>query len=151
MRVTEDTESEITLFIEEKEERCLLTSEARSAAVLDSGSSSTVSGTQWMQCYLDSLPSDKLSQIRKYEGRKVFKFGGKETKKSVEIVEIPCLIAGKTVTIRTDAVDSDIPLLLSKDDMKKAKVTLDLENDKAITRSRQQSLKMLCLCGLDQV
>ena len=122
MSVTEDTESEITLFIEEREERCLLTSEC----------SSTVSGTQWMKCYLDSLPSDKVSQIRRFEGRKVFKFGGGEIKKSVEIVEIPCLIAGKTVTIRTDVVDSDIPLLLSKDAVKKAKVKLDLENDKAI-------------------
>ena len=33
--------------------------------------------------------------------------------------------------IRADVVDSDIPLLLSKDSMKKAKIKLDLENDQA--------------------
>ncbi len=51
--------------------------------------------------------------------------------KSKEAVCIPAVMAGQQVRINTDVVDSDIPLLLSKDSMKKARVKLDLEHDAA--------------------
>ena len=51
--------------------------------------------------------------------------------RSKETIEFPCNLAGKSIVIRADVVDSDIPLLLSKDSMKKAKIKLDLENDQA--------------------
>ena len=46
-------------------------------------------------------------------------------------MEIPAFRAGRDVMIRTDVVDSDIPLLLSVKSMKNAKVKLDLEKDTA--------------------
>ena len=62
---------------------------------------------------------------------KIFKFGGGETKQSIESVTFPCVIAGKHVFIKTDVVDSDIPLLLSKSSMKQAQIKLDLLSDTA--------------------
>ena len=110
---------------------CLLTSEARNAAVLDSGCSSNVAGKQWIKCFIDSLSEDKISQINEYRGHKIFKFGGGESKKSLGVIEFPCELAGKEVFIKCNIVDCDLPLLLSKEAMKKACVKLDLENDKA--------------------
>ena len=44
---------------------------------------------------------------------------------------IPAVIAGKQVTINTDVVNSDIPLLLSRMTMKQTGVKMDLEHDRA--------------------
>ena len=47
------------------------------------------------------------------------------------MIKFPCELAGKKIFIKCHIVDSDLPLLLSKDAMKKAHMKLDLENDKA--------------------
>ena len=44
--------------------------------------------------------------------------------------KIPAKISGKSFFITTTIVPSDIPLLLSKASMKKAKVSIDFQNDK---------------------
>ena len=44
---------------------------------------------------------------------------------------LPAQIAGKRVSISTEIVNSNIPLLLSKDAIKKARVKLNLESDAA--------------------
>ena len=44
---------------------------------------------------------------------------------------LPAEIAGRDVMIRTDVVESDIPMLLSRSAMKKASVKLDMEHDRA--------------------
>lgn len=54
------------------------------------------------------------------EGHKIFKFGGGTKLKSVGEYELPVCIVGKPVTVKTDVVDSDIPLLLSRTAMKEA-------------------------------
>lgn len=41
----------------------IFVSESLSAAVLDSGAPSTVSGKTWMNCYIDSLATDKQSDV----------------------------------------------------------------------------------------
>ena len=69
-----------------KTEACLLTSEARNSAMLDSGCTSTVAGKLWIDCYLQSLSNDDLSQVVWEESNKIFKFGGGETKQSMETI-----------------------------------------------------------------
>ena len=81
--------------------------------------------------YVDSLEPSERAKIQQSPGRKIFKFGGGEQLESKSCLSIPAVLAGKTVTIKTDLVDSDIPLLLSKDSMKRARIKLDLENDTA--------------------
>ena len=44
---------------------------------------------------------------------------------------LPAVIAGKEVTIKTDVVESDIPMLLSRQAMKTDGVKIDLESDTA--------------------
>ena len=68
--------------------------------------------------------------MRREPGVKNFQFGGGTTNKLLEVVQFPCRLADRNIFIHTDIVDSDIPLLLSKNSMKEAKIKLDLENDK---------------------
>lgn len=123
-------DEEAVLFTGNKQiETEVLMNEAVGAAILDSACSSTVAGQSWMTCYLDMLDEEKQARVMRSKSDTVFKFGGGKRLKSIEKVTIPCEIAGVKCQITTDVVDSDIPLLLGKPAMKKAKVKLDLEND----------------------
>ena len=97
-------------------------------AVLDCACSSTVCGQQWLKRYLESLSIEDQAKVEKTTGVKVFKFGGGETLTSLGCYKIPAVIADKEVIICTDVVNSDIPLLLSLDAMKKAKIKLFSRN-----------------------
>ena len=61
----------------------------------------------------------------------MFRFGGGEKLKSVASYTVPAVLAGHEVNIKTDVVESGIPLLLSLKSMKKARLKLDVENDSA--------------------
>ena len=137
---------------EKLEEACLFTgnklneiqvllSESINAAVLDSACSSTVAGDKWMQCYVDSLSTQKRDRIIREQSDTIFRFGGGQKLKSKEKVTFPCEIAGVQCKITTDVVDSDIPLLLGKPSMKKAKVVMDLEHDKATIFGKEVDLQ----------
>ena len=107
----------------------VLSTEAQNCAVLDSACSSTVCGKEWLNNYLNSLDSDVMNNVKRSSSDKIFRFGGGTRLPSEGSFILPATLAGKRVDIRTDVVDSDIPLLLSKDAMKKACMKLDLESD----------------------
>ncbi|CAG2236146.1 unnamed protein product [Mytilus edulis] len=86
------------------QEALVLLTESANSAILDSACTSTVAGN--VDEVLFRLP------------RLFYK------EKVVENPSVEC-------EIQADVVTSDIPLLLSKDSMKKAKMKLDLENDSA--------------------
>ena len=60
---------------------------------------------------------------------RTFKFGNGNKLNSLYKVILPCVIADTEVSIITDVVNSDIPLLLSKDAMKRAGTCLNFEDD----------------------
>ena len=110
-----------------QEENCFM-SETIHAAVLDSACSKTVAGRAWKDMYLASL-NDK-ERIKIYPSKNTYyKFGSGEKVTAKERMEIPCIIGGIERTITTDIVDSDIPLLLSKPDMKNMGFKINMEND----------------------
>ena len=63
------------------------------------------------------------------EGVRTFKFSDGNKLNSLYKVTLPCVFADIEVSIVTDVVDSDIPLLLSKDSMKRAATCHNFEND----------------------
>ena len=75
-------------------------------------------------------------------GENVFKFGGGTRLKSMGEYSLPAVIAGKEVILRTDIVESHIPLLLSRTAMKKAAIKMDLENDTASIIGKDVSLNL---------
>jgi hypothetical protein len=106
-----------------------ISEEALRCAVLDSACSSTVCGEKWLQDYLVSLAPETRNKVTSSNSYKVFRFGGGERLRSVGRFVIPANIAGKERQIMTDVVRSDVPLLLSRRAMKRARVKLDLQND----------------------
>ena len=72
----------------------------------------------------------------------MFKFGGETCFKSKGEYSLPAVIAGKEVMIKTDVVESDIPLLLSRTAMKRAAIKMDLENDTATIMGKEVALNL---------
>ena len=125
-----------------KEEIYQLGVDARNCAILDSACSSTVCGQNWMDSYINSLNEVDRKKIKQTTGERTFKFGGGIRLKSRAEYCLPAVIAGKEVTIKTDVVGSDIPLLLSRTAMKRAGVKMDLENDSATIFGKDIALNL---------
>ena len=115
-------------------------------AVLDSACSSTVCGDKWINNYIKSLDSIDKTKVKQKDDHRVFQFGGGTCFKSKSEYSLPAVIAGKEVTIQTDVVDSDIPLLLSRIAMKKAAIKMDFENDTATIMGRGVALNLTSSC-----
>ena len=118
-----------------------LRQETKNAAVLDSGCSSTVCGKLWIEQYLNSLSSYNQTKIIRMEGQKVFRFGRGEQLKSIGCYIIPIFLAGRKLWLKTDVVESDVPLLLSRISMKRAKLQLNTEHDMAYILGRIVKLR----------
>ena len=103
--------------------------ETLGSAVLDNGASSTVCGTKWYKRFLETLRDAEKKKIVKIKGVRTFKFGDGNKLNSLYKVILPCVIADIEVSIITDVVNSDIPLLLSKDAMRRAGTCLNFEDD----------------------
>lgn len=116
--------------------------EANNCAVLDSACSSTVCGATWLESYLDSLGDEERQVVQRKSSTRVFKFGGGTRLQSAGEYILPGYLVGKKVSIKTDVVESDIPLLLSRNAMKNAKVKMDIENDSAEILGENISLNL---------
>ena len=114
------------------------TGESLGAAVLDSSASKTVCGKTWIDCYIESLNDKEKELIKSYNSENIFKFGDGRKVKSLQKVIIPAKIGTENVLIETDVVNEEIPLLLSKETMKKADTEIDFKND-SVKRAKAKS------------
>ena len=120
---TNDDLERFVLFTSVEEEISKFTSEAINSAALDTCCTTTVAGKNWIKIYLDSLPAQVRQQVKgPFTSMKVFKGVNQGTLPAVERYIIPAEIGENAVMIEVDVVDTDIPLLLSKSAMKKAKM-----------------------------
>ena len=108
----------------------VLIGETLNMAILDSGCSKTVCGNTWMNCYLDTLSEEDKKLVKEEKSDTIFKFGDSKTICSMKRMTIPTEIAGKSVNLQTDVISYNLPLLLSKEAMKKANTFIDFANDK---------------------
>ena len=79
--------------------------------------------------------------MKSFKSNTEFRFGDGKSIISEQCVSIPCKIAGVNVNVETDVVKSEIPLLLSKDCMKKAGTKIDFVNDKINIFGKEINLK----------
>ena len=142
-RVNVVEEENVVLFTGyNKQEIQQLGVDAPNCAVLDSACSSTVCGEYWLDSYIHSLDECDRKKVRQTVGEKIFKFGSGTRLKSKGEYHLPATFAGKNVTVITDVVESDIPLLLSRNAMKRAGVKLDLEKDSAKIFGKEVALNL---------
>ena len=107
-------------------------------AILDSACSSKVCGKKWLDGYKDSLDQSDKRNMKQTGSKRMLVFGGG----SDGVFCLPAEIAGKEVRIKTDVVQSDILLLLSRNTMKTAGVKMDLENDSATIFAKEVTLNL---------
>ena len=125
---------EVTLFegdLDHPQKLKSLVAETLCAAVLDCGASKTCCGTTWWNDYAQTLDQCDIDKIEFQPSNKVFQFGGGDRYQSLSTASFPATIGGKPLTIIADIISADIPLLLSKDSLKKAGATIDFTNDTA--------------------
>ncbi len=131
-----DSESEkesvncTVLCSDNKEEMSNFTAETLNMAALDTCCTSSVAGEQWLKIYKNSLPNDMKQNLKgPLESNKQFVFGNQGKLKSKAKYIIPIKIGGVHNQISIDIIKSDIPLLLSKAEMKRLGIALDMKND----------------------
>ena len=98
--------------------------------VLDSGCTKTVCRGKWLTWYIELIPEDDKEQVIERKSGASFRFGDSEEIKTIKSMEMPVKIVGHCPSIKAEVVSRDIPLLLSKNAMKDAKVVNDNVNDK---------------------
>ena len=127
---------------EEKEEKCnlalftkehkpeneILLTESFGCAIIDTACTKTVCGKRWYEEYADQLEQKKKKQIKTGASAKTFRFGDGAKVKSYMKATIPAQIGDTKCSIETEVVDIDLPLLLSKNSLKRAKAVLDMCN-----------------------
>lgn len=137
-----NAEEHITLFAEDDDRRNKLTYETLGSVVLDSGCTATVCGEIWLESYIDALTDKEKLQIEYEDSETSFKFGDGDTVRSKGKAVVPCVLAGRNVNIRTDVVDCNIPLLLSRSAMKRAGIVIDFSGDTATLFGRNYKLNI---------
>ena len=85
----------------------------------------------------ESFAADLQKQCRFTPSSRYFKFGDGEKYQSHICINFPGKLGNKNIRIEADIVDADIPLLFSKDSMKKAGMSVNFMTD-TITFQRQE-------------
>ena len=116
------------------------TEETLRVTLLDSGATSTVFGKTWIDCYEGTLSDEDRLKVTKEPSSTNFKFGDGRKVASIEKVTITATIGEEPVRIRADVVREEIPLLLSKNSMKKAETNIDFKTDTVSMFGSQQKL-----------
>ena len=97
--------------------------------MLDSRCTKNVCVESWLANYLDILTKNELSKVVAEKSSNSFRFVDGKSLNSGRMVTFHAQIGKEDIMIKSDVIDSDLPLLLSKSAMKKANVKIDFSND----------------------
>ena len=126
----------------EDEDECLtyLMGESTNRALLDTGASSTVCGKKWLTVFEESLTSAEHQEVKVTPCEKNLRFGDGDAVTAKIQKTLPVTICGQKVTLSVFVVNNDIPLLLSRESMKKMKMKIDNETDKVYALGGEENL-----------
>ena len=88
-----------------------------------------MAGRLWYDEYLKTLSAAERENVMETESKSVFRFGDGVVMKSKKKAIIPVTVGQRSVSIATEIIDADIPLLLSIKSMKTAKMGIDFDSD----------------------
>ena len=128
------------LYTGDSMDECIqLQQESHASAVVDTACTSNVCGTQWMNEYIETLNDTDKAKVSIQPSSKTFKFGI-GTAPSIGEYRIPVFLAGENMMLKTDVVDSEVPLLLSRQYMKELEISLNLVTDSAVIMGKEVPL-----------
>ena len=138
-----EEEVQITLFAKgvDSDHNGRLLGETIGCAVLDSGCTRNVCSESWLDCYIESLNEKERQQISYQESTRKFRFGDNKVYDSKTCVKIPAHIGNRDLMIETDVISNDVPLLLSKDAMKRANTVIKFQSDEVSMFGKNINLK----------
>ena len=118
--------SEICLVSETIQNLCLLTKTSDPRALIDCACPSKVVGVDWLKEFLSRFDAEQREAVEIFPSKKIYKFGGGETRPSKYKVKFPCHLAQKNVTILAEVIDESLPLLIGNSSLKAAKAVLNI-------------------------
>ena len=120
----------ITLLSEDRK-MSRLVKESLGMAILDTGCSKTVCGEIWLSEYEETLSPKEKRSVASFPSKTSFIFGDGVEVVSERSVKIPVTIGSKSVSIQADVVKNELPLLLSRQSMKRGEVVIDTKKNTA--------------------
>ena len=96
----------------------------------------------WIDCYVNSLSDVDRKKVIYSDSEKSFKFGSDAVFESLYKVKFPATIGSHEIFIETDIVDTRVPLLLSKQAMKKAGTKINFKYDSVTMFGETQSVHL---------
>ena len=119
----------VNLVIRGSEDEQKLMEEEKNMMILDSGTTKTVAGSQWMKDYIDTRDQEQLKDISKRPERRYFRFGNSVRYPSYEEISIPLQLGRLETFIKVSVVNAPIPLLLGRKDFKRLGLTINFETE----------------------
>ena len=98
-------------------------------ATLDTGTTKTCSRKYFINHTIELIPKEERHKIIRRKDNRVFRFGDSKRYPSREEVTIPIKRGKLESKLYVSIVDADLPLLMSKDDMAKLKLTINCEKE----------------------
>ncbi len=120
---------DVVLHAEADDQRDSLLGKTLGFAVVDSGCTETVCGDLWLNTYLDSLSQRDRKSVDSESALCQFRFGAGKVYPSSRLVHIPVYIGSSSANLSAYVVSCNVPLLLSRNSLKKANTTLDFTED----------------------
>ena len=124
-----ENSSNIVLLTDEVTPASSLLEETIGCMVVDSGCIHTVCGQVWLESYVDSLSCKDKKSINTKESKGVFRFGNGASFRSMKRVTIPIYLGALRTRIETDVIKCEIPLLFSKNSLKKGNGSINFTRD----------------------
>ena len=105
----------------------MLARETLGCAIVVTGCPRTVAGDEWFKSYVSTLSRKDGLSIRTKHSTNRFCFGNGKTYISMRCVTIPIYVSQHKHQLRVDIVNCSIPLLLSRESLRRAKAKVDIE------------------------
>lgn len=117
---------EFVMVVDTEEQLCFMVKECGMKGVIDSACSKTVAGIHYINDYVELLPDHQRSLIDDGNPSKtIYQFGGGERRASIKTVNLPVIIGEVKITIKTEVVEADIPLLIGANSLETSNAILD--------------------------
>ena len=134
-----DMTSEVVLP-ERDEQYTYFIGETVNKGLLDTGASATVCGQKWLEVYTESLTGEEARKLKTKNSKTTFRFGDGESVVARKLVTLPVKMFGKNIVIRTHVVDTDIPLLLSKQTVNEHRFVIDIGKKKVYAHGGEEPI-----------
>ena len=93
--------------------------------ILDCACPTTVVGKTWLCSFFSKFSIAEKRKIEIFDTQRVYRFGGGEVRPSKYSVKFTCVIGGRSLKLKTEVIDEDLPLLLGNSSLKLACAVLN--------------------------